>query len=329
MRSSVRAHLFVAPLLLLSLAASAAMAQPYDLDPARWYPLEIGNFWAFENVGTSVDVGSRHVVSTTRDSLVAGHRWTRVELVYSSLPPERAHAAAPLGWQRLTEDHYLLRTFDFGQIDTLWTTVPRALFTADTPADSSLDVVFRLPGQSAWSRADAVVSVEPTYYRGEPCCRADSTNFVLRAELWPGAHDRFQVRLVYNLGHVASGETHEHELIGARVGGRAYGDTTLIRSVRLARDEPDVPRLEPRLDVFPNPARDRLTLAFDAAAPGLHHIRLFDALGREVFREPRRLPAGPHRRSLDLRALHLPAGLYVVRVSDGGRPITSQPVVIR
>ena len=79
-----------------------------------------------------------------------------------------------------------------------------------------------------------------------------------------------------------------------------------------------------RLDVYPNPAQDELTVVRHAANPGLagagpYDVTLLDGLGRAV----RTLPATTDEMTvLDLRGL--PAGLYVVRA--GG---LSRRVVVR
>ena len=80
---------------------------------------------------------------------------------------------------------------------------------------------------------------------------------------------------------------------------------------------------------YPNPARGAVTLAFEQDRAGAATVTVVDMLGREVWAERRALAAGPAEVRLELSALALPAGSYVVRVDrDGAAPLVQRIVVM-
>jgi hypothetical protein len=81
------------------------------------------------------------------------------------------------------------------------------------------------------------------------------------------------------------------------------------------------------LDVYPNPAADRVTLALRAAGPEVL-VTLYDVLGREVQALAVPVPDGGEARA-DLRTDHLPPGLYVVRARAGPHALTRKLLVAR
>ncbi|MCR5890978.1 discoidin domain-containing protein [Hymenobacter sp. J193] len=90
----------------------------------------------------------------------------------------------------------------------------------------------------------------------------------------------------------------EFEVYGAASGARALSTST-ARSAT-----------EPPVQVYPNPATDRLTLRL---APGWEHsqVTLFDSQGRQVLQE---YTGGPQH---SLRLAHLAAGIYQVSLTNG------------
>ena len=77
----------------------------------------------------------------------------------------------------------------------------------------------------------------------------------------------------------------------------------------------------------PNPARDRTTVAVAVEKPSLVRVEVFDAPGRVVHRQRLPLAEGTAEIGLDLAAL--PAGYYLVRVTDGERTATQPLTVVR
>lgn len=74
------------------------------------------------------------------------------------------------------------------------------------------------------------------------------------------------------------------------------------------------------LNIYPNPASDRLNLEWSLKDPMTLVLSLFDMSGRKVTRiASERYSRGAHQLSFDLRSLSLPAGQYLVsfRTTDG------------
>ena len=82
------------------------------------------------------------------------------------------------------------------------------------------------------------------------------------------------------------------------------------------------------LAAYPNPARQRATLAVEVPEAGMLRVSLYDALGREVavLADGER-PAGRHE--IVVQVSSLPAGLYVVRAQAGSETITRTITVVR
>lgn len=70
------------------------------------------------------------------------------------------------------------------------------------------------------------------------------------------------------------------------------------------------------LQVFPNPATDRVTLAADLAEGGEAAIRIFDVAGKLMLEETKMAEAGTFTTDLDIA--HLPAGTFIVHLSVAG-----------
>jgi N-acetylneuraminic acid mutarotase len=82
------------------------------------------------------------------------------------------------------------------------------------------------------------------------------------------------------------------------------------------------------LQISPNPARDRFTVAYNMARPGSATIEIIDGTGRIVAtRETGHVAAGPT--TLTFNTDRFPAGMYVIRIIVGGHPIESQTTIVR
>ncbi|MCO6491431.1 MAG: T9SS type A sorting domain-containing protein [Phaeodactylibacter sp.] len=81
-------------------------------------------------------------------------------------------------------------------------------------------------------------------------------------------------------------------------------------SVATAVEEAAAPAGEAPFSLFPNPTPGPLTLAWPGAPAGREaHIRLFDAAGREVWRQQRRV-----ERQMEIALSGLPDGVYFLQV---------------
>ncbi|MFK8161849.1 MAG: T9SS type A sorting domain-containing protein [Lewinella sp.] len=83
-----------------------------------------------------------------------------------------------------------------------------------------------------------------------------------------------------------------------------------------------------RLSVSPNPATERVTVAYEHPVAGPASLSLFNVAGREVLhRNLGELPAGNHQLPLEL-STKLPAGTYFLRLSSGVS-MTTAPLIIK
>lgn len=69
--------------------------------------------------------------------------------------------------------------------------------------------------------------------------------------------------------------------------------------------------------LWPNPSADIALLTISDLPPGVYQLNLFDLTGRRLYRKSIPVQKGENRESLDLR--HLPAGQYLLCLSDGRR----------
>ena len=88
-----------------------------------------------------------------------------------------------------------------------------------------------------------------------------------------------------------------------------------------------------RLDIHPNPARDRMTVSFELPAAGPVTVELLDLLGRRLGTESLgTLSAGRHVwdwRAADSFGRALPSGLHFVRVRHAGGAIQGRVSILR
>ena len=80
---------------------------------------------------------------------------------------------------------------------------------------------------------------------------------------------------------------------------------------------------------WPNPTHSKLTVAFSLASADLARLDVFDAGGRMVMsRSVGSLGAGEHLLALEGSTLPLRPGLYIVRLSQGGRKLSARVVLL-
>lgn len=82
--------------------------------------------------------------------------------------------------------------------------------------------------------------------------------------------------------------------------------------------------VEPAMALTRNPAAGPFEIDLSLPAAGLYDIELFDVAGRRIGRRlPVRFPAGASHHRLDDTA-RLPAGIYWIRLSQGGRSLLTR-----
>ncbi|MEM1094957.1 MAG: T9SS type A sorting domain-containing protein [Bacteroidota bacterium] len=255
--------------LILLLAPLSVQAQDYsDLDPTRWFPLELGNYWYYEYEQAPVLV--REVRTTDRDTLIDGQRWTAWRTIYCNVEFGTSCAIGQRDWFQFTDDFYLLRA-SIGpggpdriteRADTTIATSPTSIFATAAPLDTL----------ELWWRPDEPLIVELREdARG---IAADTTN--LELVVYP-TFLMGPARYTYNVGPSGS-------LVGALVGGREWGDVSeLRRLIALPNEEPEA-LSKARMEVYPNPVRDRFTVALTLPSAEPVSFEVVNVLGQTVAR---------------------------------------------
>ena len=105
------------------------------------------------------------------------------------------------------------------------------------------------------------------------------------------------------------------------------GQTMSASSVQQAVASEAAPEAAFDLTIYPNPVRDRATVALALAEAQEVTVEVYDTLGRQLVRSTTALNAGFQSVPLDVRAL--PAGAYVVRVTAGNDTRVERLTVIR
>ena len=86
MLATTRTSLLGLTVLLLWPAGNIVLAQstpPDTLDWHRYYPLEVGNIWEYEEAEDPFDYTRYHIVS---DTTVGEHRYSRRNIFYQTIP---------------------------------------------------------------------------------------------------------------------------------------------------------------------------------------------------------------------------------------------------
>jgi len=87
-------------------------------------------------------------------------------------------------------------------------------------------------------------------------------------------------------------------------------------------DAPKKPSFEAgKIQVFPNPARESITLRLEGWPPAEVHMRLLDPLGRQVWQHRSQ---GGSQREFRVSVQHLPAGIYLLQAQQEMRSATQR-----
>ena len=296
--------------LLLTLSVQHLFAQSYDLDPTRWFPLEVGNYWHYRCcLGP---IFTDWILFSERDTLVDGQRWVRFTEVACTGPG----CSVGFGrWFRMTDDFYVVYAVSaFSQADTLVNTVPQSIFTVNQARDSTLQLASCCGG----APTPVIVSITENTL-GEV---ADSTHLTLHVT----NNGLFDDSYIYNIGR---GDRVEVALVGALVNRKAVGDTTWIRGI-VRTHVAATPALETALDVYPNPTRHAAMLRVESGRSGVYELSIYNMLGQRVHSEQNRVLMG----ELWQRSWAVPSavgsGVYFVRLTgEGGLSETRTLIVLK
>ena len=292
-------------------ASGSASAQGGGADTTaawRYYPLEVGNVWEYENPNgpfPSIFYQRRVVGDTT----ALGHRYFVMERRSTSAP-----AAPP--------------SRSYVRFDTV-TATPRSLlvFATGPPSEDVIGCPLDTTVGEALDCSDAFGfgtlgshQVEPVVIGGS---RAEGPADTVRTVVKSYAVGLgFYVVYAADIGIIRQGgEGADSWLTYARIGGVEYGASRFPTAITTR------PRGPVSLRIDPNPARDRAALVLDGHAPGTARVEVVDLLGRRVLAVERPLGAG--RQSLALDVGGLAPGAYVVRVEARGEVGTARLTVVR
>ena len=69
------------------------------------------------------------------------------------------------------------------------------------------------------------------------------------------------------------------------------------------------------ISLFPNPAKESVTINYASKTDNTLHIRLFDMTGKEIMQAEQQNSVGPNMIQLETSALE--AGIYFMQLNDG------------
>ncbi|MEM1094955.1 MAG: T9SS type A sorting domain-containing protein [Bacteroidota bacterium] len=298
--------------LLLLLVPLGVQAQDYsDLDPSRWFPLELGNYWYYEYEQPPEFV--QEVRTIDRDTLIDGRRWAALTTTYCNVEFRTSCAVGLRSWYSFTEDFYLLRAaVGLGpdrileNVDTVYASSPVSAFNATLPRDTL----------SLWWRPNEPLMVD--LRENAQGSAADTTQ--LELFMYPLFFGGF-ARYVYNIGPSSA-------LVGALINGREWGDVSDLRRLIALPNEPPESLPEARLAVYPNPARGRFTVAL--TLPSAEHVsfEVVNVLGQTVARYGPIWSMGGTTHHPWLIPPSLAAGAYVLHVRLADRVFLTHPLVL-
>lgn len=273
-----------------------SFAQTYDLKAENWFPLEVGSYWHYEfsDGGVFVDTVVRHA---EKDTLVNGQRWVKIAQVYCA-GPNCISGTSGESWYRFTDDHYLLQEggdLDVANADTVLATSPHSIFSVNVASDTL---------ETRRAEEPMIVSIENNEMGNE----ADSTHLLLFARV----NFTLSGTFIYKIGPAQS-------LVGAVVGDLNYGDTSLITSVALPiEDEPASPHAQSKLDIYPNPFHQKVSLRFQSQHAGLYAMSIYDVLGKRIHTIQKPLRSNEVWLAEWVIDVALPSSIYFIEVTRDG-----------
>ena len=314
----MRRSLLLALLVLAFPTASAQEATPDPTDPARYFPLEVGNEWVWIVSGVHYEDGplpeGQAVLEIVADTSVEGISYVE------ALSQEVSVSVA--GDTTRVSGRFLMR------------------FDAETATVRVRQGDLEEAWGETWCGLDAPYSPEGSgSLDGETCPNSDAavvvsggaaSEFRVGDNRYTGQVKHFDhfwylhARYVAGVGEVyyKAGDVGymARSLQYARVGGIEYGDRTGLQT------EAPLPR--PRVTsirrAFPNPFSDAFTIAVDHPRSGRVRVEVFDVLGRRVYHAEPVVPFG--RTELRIALPPGAPGVYTARVQSARDRWPARPV---
>ena len=283
-------------------------AEPDTVEPWRYFPLEVGNAWEYESVFGYDPEWTYTRIDIPKDTLVDDRRyfiWDKKEFRDGNV-----RAYRPLVRYDSTSAQ-IVENFGDGsgkEIPFYWALCPfDAAFDSVVPCDNGgIDA-------EVTGTYEGVLDFEPDTTLTGVAVKTYALDTVWMDRFAAG----FGKALLYE--YESAGY---HALRYARINGEEFGTEQYP-----VANESAGPKQAGRvgLEVWPNPFRDRLTVAFELPQAGPVVVEVVDVLGRVIRRRDLSVLApGRHEVGLDGEALG--AGVYLIRAIVDGAPVAVRPV---
>jgi hypothetical protein len=310
------------PLALLALAAPLLAAQgtiPDPTDPARYFPLEVGNEWVWavtvwDPEGEPIPDGLL-ALEITSDTTLGG--------VSYAVATEREWVVSAAGDTTRTSTERYLRFDDASARvlvrdaegeEEIWSGTGCGLDVAYSENPGDLEQPTAPCEYDTWGLVSG--GEGQRFAVGSASYTGTVKEIAQYYFVWATfVADVGQVyRQVGDFGHI------RQRLSYAKVGGVEYGDRTGLQA-----EEPlPRPRVTSIRRAFPNPFADAFTIAVDHPRSGRVRVEVFDVLGRRVYHDEPVVPFGRTELRLDLPPGA--PGVYTVRVRSAADRWPARPV---
>ena len=77
-----------------------------------------------------------------------------------------------------------------------------------------------------------------------------------------------------------------------------------------------------KINLYPNPASDKMYLSFNSSSSNNAEIFIYDAVGKEVFKEKTKLISGNNIKSIEVK--NLDNGIYFMKIKNGENQVTQK-----
>lgn len=104
-------------------------------------------------------------------------------------------------------------------------------------------------------------------------------------------------------------------------------DNVQIKSSQLASNEVSTNGILDNITVYPNPVIDELKIAFRSEQRSLAVVKLFNNIGKLVFKQGSDVEAGNNIISIDIRSKAIEPGVYFIQIQFENQNFTRKLIV--
>lgn len=291
--------------------SSAALAQ--EVDWKRFYPLEVGDTWEYtyekERCWTHPPDSCTMQIEVVVRRAVTGE----VEIEGLTFAEVAVEVLDPITLEPGCEATYGVRLDE----ETVQIEVEAVSGTCNA-AFSAFEEMVALTGGTVYDDEFEIGGLP--YDLAVLSSRSEPTAF---DELYTWYGRDVGLLVLRDVTHVAGSGLNTYErlvLQYAEVGGVVYGQPVV------SNESPALSNGALAATLYPNPARDHVSLSLEGTASERAEVEVFDVLGRRVlYRDKGVQAAGLRQHRLDLSGI--PAGLYVVRATAESGATTTRRLV--